>query len=73
MVLKVGEEKVELRRNTRINQYSALSVIKTETEEELVDMIKNHEGQVFIKAIYYSPTSQKHVAYVLSNETITKE
>lgn len=73
MSLKVGEEKVELRKNSRLNQYSTLSVVKAETEEGLAEIIANHESQVFIKAIYYSPTSKKHVAYVLSNETITKE
>lgn len=71
--MEVGEQKVEVPKNSRLNQYNAMGVLKSATEEGLVEMITSHDGQLFVKAIYYSPTSNMHVAYVLSNELINKE
>ena len=73
MVFEVGEEKVDMPKNTRLNQYSTMGVLKGNTEEELIKKITDHEGQLFIKSIYFSPTSNQHVAYVLSNSPLTKE
>ncbi len=73
MVFKVGEEKVEMPFNTRLNQYSAMVLFKGDTEEELLAKIVSHKGQIFTKAMYFSPTSKKHIAYVLINESLTKE
>ena len=72
-MFKVGEEKVVMPKNTRLNQYSSMDILKAKTEEELVAMITSHEHQIFIKAIYFSPTSNMHVAYVLSNQPLNKE
>ena len=71
--MEVGEQKVEMPKNTRMNQYMFMGVLKSDTEDGLAKQIAEHVGQIFVKAIYYSPTSNKHVAYVLSNETLTKE
>lgn len=73
-MFEVGEKKVPFPKTSLINQYSFLSVVKSETEDELAAILANHDGKLFIKAIYFSPTSNMHVAYVLSNiKILTKE
>ena len=71
--MEVGESKVEMPLNTRLNQYSHMGLLKGKTEEELVLKIIEHKGQLFVKSIYYSPTSNMHVAYVLTNQPLNKE
>ena len=73
MGLEVGEEEVGMPKNTLLNQYSTMGVLKGKTEEELIKKITEHEGKLFIKSIYFSPTSQAHVAFVLSNTNLNKE
>lgn len=71
--MDVGEETVSMPKNTRLNQYNSMNVVSAATEDELVKKLSSHEGQIFIKAIYFSPSSNMHVAYVLSNEPLNKE
>ena len=70
---EVGEETVAMPKYGLINQYTFMGLMKGETEDVLAAKIAEHEGKLFIKAIYFSPTSNMHVAYVLSNESLTEE
>ena len=71
--MEVGEETVSMPKNKRLNQYNSMNFVKAATEDELVEKLASHESQIFIKAIYFSPTSNMHVAYILSNEPLNKE
>lgn len=73
MALEVGEIKLDLPSNDRLNQYSHIGLMKGASEDDLVKQIAEYSSPIFVKAIYFSPTSNLHVAYVLTNKPLSKE
>lgn len=66
--MKEGEQTVKLRGSNLLNQYANMTVFKSETSDGLAELIDAVQFPIFIKAMYWSPTDNKHIAFVLSKQ-----
>lgn len=68
-----SEEKTKLRNAIGLNQFVNLEVVGSETEEGLVELLASFATPVYVKAMYYSPTSKRHIAYIIHNKNLNKD
>ena len=73
MAFEIGEKHLDYRKTSLLNQYNTMKLLSSETEQGLIDLINSLEGQLYIKAMYFSPTSNSHVAYILTTQEINQE